>query len=334
MPQVLFLFLDGVGLGEPDPNKNPFMAANLPALSGILDGRPLILETAPFESDRVSLLALDACLGTPGSPQSASGQAALLTGRNVPAEIGEHYGPKPNPAIIEILHEETIFSLIRDQGGRSALLNAYPPRYFEAIESGRRLYSSIPMAVAAAGIPLMTATDLQKGRAMSVDFTGEGWAAQPGFPPAPVYTSGEAAVLLSNLSSQYDLAWFDFWPSDYAGHKGSMEDAIELLERFDDLFGHLIEAWADRDALILLTSDHGNLEDLDVRGHTRNPVPALLIGPPELRRSFTSDLHNLTDVAPAIFRTIYPNGRESSSQENPMLDPDGLVSEGEATDEQ
>jgi hypothetical protein len=190
------------------------------------------------------------------------------------------------------------------------------------------------MAVAAAGIPLMTATDLQEGRAMSVDFTGEGWAAQPGFPPAPVYTSEEAAVLLSKLSAQYDLAWFDFWPSDYAGHKGSMEDAIDLLERFDGLFGHLIEAWADREALILLTSDHGNLEDLNVRGHTLNPVPALLIGPPELRRSFTSNLHNLTDVAPAIFRTIYPNGRESTNHENPMLDSDGVAPENEAADEQ
>lgn len=333
MPAVLFLFLDGIGLGEPDPNKNPFVAAHLPSLRGALNGQPLVLETAPFESDRVSLLALDACLGTPGSPQSASGQAALLTGRNVPAEIGEHYGPKPNPAIIEILNEHTIFSQIRDQGGRAALLNAYPPRYFEAIESGRRLYSSIPMALAAAGFPLMTATDLQKGRAMSVDFTGEGWAAQPSFPPAPVYTSKEAAVLLSTLSAQYDLAWFDFWPSDYAGHKGSMEEAIELLERFDELFGHLLEVWADREALILLTSDHGNLEDLEVRGHTLNPVPALLIGPSELRRSFTSNLHNLTDVAPAIFRTIYPNGQVSDLQQTHAPDLDEIPPESEGGDE-
>ena len=51
-----------------------------------------------MKAKQVSLLALDAGLGVEGLPQSATGQAVLLTGVNIPAELGYHYGPKPNPA--------------------------------------------------------------------------------------------------------------------------------------------------------------------------------------------------------------------------------------------
>jgi len=56
--------------------------------------------------------------------------------------------------------------------------------------------------------------------------------------------------------------------------------------------------------LLLITSDHGNLEDLSTHHHTLNPAPALLVGAPEMRRSFTQGLKDLTDVAPAILRLL------------------------------
>ena len=102
-PRLLFLFLDGVGLGENDPTINPLAGAEMPNLRALLGGQPLVASAAPFESQRATLLPLDACLGVPGTPQSATGQATLLTGRNVPAEIGYHYGPKPNPAVAAYL---------------------------------------------------------------------------------------------------------------------------------------------------------------------------------------------------------------------------------------
>ncbi len=304
MTRVLFLFIDGIGLGPNNPGHNPFAAAEMPNLEGILDGRTITAESVPYNGAQATLLGVDACLGIEGAPQSASGQAALLSGRNVPEEIGHHYGPKPNPPIASIIRESNIFITVTEQGGKAALLNAYPPRYFEAINSGLRLYSAIPLAVTAAGIDLMTAKDLQEGNAMSVDFTGEGWVAQPDFPPAPVYESHEAGLILAQISKKYDLAWFDFWPSDIAGHKGSMADATNLLAAFDAMLGGLLKAWKDREDLIVLTSDHGNLENLSLRGHTRNPVPALLVGPTDAREQFSKDLKDLTDFSPAILAAI------------------------------
>jgi phosphopentomutase len=83
--------------------------------------------------------------------------------------------------------------------------------------------------------------------------------------------------------------------------------AVDLLHTFDGVLGGLVEDWSGRQDLILLTSDHGNLEDLGVRGHTGNPVPALLIGPAPLRQDFASGLHDLTHIASAVMRLLYPS---------------------------
>ena len=217
---MLFLFLDGVGLGKDDPERNPFAAADMLNLVDLLEGRRLVEESAPLEGKQATLLAVDARLGMEGAPQSATGQAALLTGENVPAQVGEHYGPKPNPAVAEIVKRDNIFKQVLERGGSAALLNGYPPRYFEAIESGVRLYSSIPLAATSAGLELMTVEDMQIGNAFSADFTGAGWSEQPGFPSIPIYDPPEAGRKLAQAAKKYELAWFDFWPSDFAGHRG------------------------------------------------------------------------------------------------------------------
>ncbi len=305
MSRVLVLLLDGVGLGSDDPDHNPFAAAHLPTLDTLLDGRRLLASSAPHKGERASLLAVDVCLDVDGTPQSATGQATILTGRNIPAVIGGHYGPKPNRAISEILLENNLFIEVTRRGGSAALLNAYPPRYFQSIHSGRRLYSAIPLAVTIAGLDLMTAEDLQTNHALSADFTGVGWVAQPGLPPVPIYTPEEAGIRLAHLSLKYHLSWFDFWPTDYAGHRGTLAQAVTLLESFDAVLGGLVKAWGSRQDLIVLISDHGNLEDLAHRGHTLNPVPAILIGPKEIRCHFASGLDDLTSFAPAVLRAIF-----------------------------
>ena len=300
--KFLFLFLDGVGLGDDNPNINPFARVEMPSLQGLLAGQRLLGVTPAREYERATLLGLDACLGVEGLPQSATGQATLLTGINVPAAINKHYGPKPNPAVAEFLRDDNLFIRLNKIGRHSALLNAYPPSYFEAIESGRRLYAAIPLAVISAGIPLKTTEDLYAGRALSADYTGQGWRDHLDYSDTPVYTPRQAGEKLANLTKAYDLAFFEFWPSDYAGHQQDMEAACGLLETFDQVLSGLLDIWENQDGLILITSDHGNMEDLSTRRHTANPVPGLIIGSQQLRTAFTSDLSDLTGIAPAILR--------------------------------
>mgnify|MGYP001592226516 CR=1 FL=1 len=68
----------------------------------------------------------------------------------------------------------------------------------------------------------------------------------------------------------------------------------------DQVLAGLLEAWDDAAGVVLITSDHGNLEDLSTRRHTANPVPALVIGAPELRQRFTRGMRDLTDISPGI----------------------------------
>ena len=309
--KLLFLFMDGVGLGADDPRFNPLARAELPNLQALLEGRRLIAVDCPWSGPRASLFSLDATLGVAGLPQSATGQATLLTGQNIPAQIGYHYGPKPNAAVAGYLRNGNLFSMLEKQALKTGLINAYPPRYFETINSGYRLYSAIPLAAASAGLELKTADDLFAGRALAVDFTAQGWHDHLGLTDIPILDPVQAGENLARLAQTYDFAMFDYWPSDYAGHHQDMAEALHLLETFDRVLGGLLAAWNDQEGLILITSDHGNLEDLSTRRHTANPAPALIIGAPALRTAFAGEvasprLHNLTDIAPAILGFVGP----------------------------
>ncbi|MBM3144391.1 MAG: metalloenzyme domain-containing protein [Chloroflexi bacterium] len=302
--KFLFFFMDGIGLGQDDRRRNPFAQAEMPNLSALLGGERLIglPPGVVLESERATLLPLDACLGVAGLPQSASGQAALLTGVNAPAILGEHFGPKPNPAIAEILANGNLFETLKEKGRRVALLNAYPQAYFTEINSGQRLPGAVAMAALESGLPLMNADDLFAGRALSADFTGKGWRERLGYHDTPLLSFNQAGARLAELTRNYDFALFEFWVSDVLGHRKDMHEACLWLKRFDQVLGGLLDAWNDDEGLILIASDHGNLEDLGTRRHTDNPVPALVIGAPDLRHSFSERLGNLTDIMPAILR--------------------------------
>lgn len=301
---VLLIFLDGIGLGVDDPQVNPMAAAPMPILTALLGGRRLVQGTAPLVTERLTLLSLDATLGVQGLPQSATGQAVLLTGENVPAQLGYHYGPKPNPEVAAFVRYGNLFGRLKAAGKRVDFLNAYPPRYFDGIESGRRIYSAIPMAAVSAGVTLKTSQDLVDGQAVSADFTGQGWRDYLNFPHSPVISPREAGLTLARLAQERHFSFFEYWLSDFAGHHQDTTEALAVLTVLDGVLGGLMEAWDDEHGLLVVTSDHGNMEDLGTRRHTANPVPGLLVGSPENRRLIARDLHDLTGIAPAIIEFL------------------------------
>jgi hypothetical protein len=303
--KLLFIFMDGVGLGSDDPQTNPFARAHMPALESLLDGRRLLASTAPFDGKRASLRAIDARLGVDGLPQSATGQSVLLTGLNVPALLGYHYGPKPNRAVAEIVSNGNLFALARRSGLQVDFLNAYPPGYFAAIQSGRRMYAAIALAASSAGLRLHGLDDMRSGRALPADLTGVGLRERLGLTDISDLSAEDAGRRLARLGLAHDFSLFEYWLTDYAGHGQDMDAAVTLLETFDAALGGLLEDWDDSQGLVLVTSDHGNLEDLTTRRHTFNPVPALLIGAEPARLEFARKLHALIDVQPGICETLF-----------------------------
>ncbi len=291
-------FMDGVGLGTAEPEINPFVTAELPYLTQLLGDNWFVQGNGRIITECVSFIPTDANLDMPDRPQSATGQATILTGRNVPQLIGEHYGPKPNQPVRDVLLQGTLFSDVLQAGGTAALLTPYPQGYFDGINSGKRLYSSVPFAATSAGLSLMTAEDLQNSRAVSPGFTGQGWHDHLGYTDIPLLTLNEAGQQIAQLASHYTFSFFEHWPSDRAGHRGPLDTARAHLEMIDTAVAGLVEAWDDCSGLLIITSDHGNIENKSHRQHTRNPVPTLLVGPNHAQ--LAEQIHNLADIAPVV----------------------------------
>ncbi|MFW5696211.1 MAG: hypothetical protein ACOCXR_00335 [Phototrophicaceae bacterium] len=296
---VLLIFLDGVGLGDDNPAINPFAAAHLPTLEALSGGQPWTRQARRYNGSRSLFIPTDPRMNVPGRPQSGTGQASIVTGRNVPQLVGEHYGPKPDAATRAIIDEGTIFSHIIDSGRSARLLEAYPPPWHAGITSGKRLPASYQQAAQSAGVPFLTGDHLRRGEALSGDFTGAGWRTQLKIDDIPELTPYQAGVRLVELSRRWDFAFFPHWITDIIGHRGPMTDAITLLETIDGVMRGVFDTWDDAEGLAVLTSDHGNLEDLSHRHHTENDVPTLVIGG---ARDVFADLHDLAGIAPRIER--------------------------------
>src|SRR5690625_681456 len=91
--RVLFVFLDGVGLGPPNEH-NPLSLQRYPGLERLSGGQALMSEAVPVITDRHLFQPADANLDLEGLPQSGTGQASLFTGINCAHIAERHYGPK------------------------------------------------------------------------------------------------------------------------------------------------------------------------------------------------------------------------------------------------
>lgn len=273
---VIFVFLDGVGIG-PAP-QNPFLAASMPFLDSLLDSRRPNLQHPCITTDRAAAFPVDATLGVDGRPQSATGQAAIVTGRNVPGLLGEHYGPKPDSRIRQILDDGTLFSHLIRHRVSVASANAYPPPYFEGIRSGRRLLSVIPYALSGAGVALNDLAAYRRGEAVSGTITGQDWQDKLGIPDVPVHTPEAAGQLVGRRARTSSLVFFEHWITDIHGHKRMFREAVSNFARIDRFLAGLT-ATIDLDrTLVIVGSDHGNVEDCSHGRHTGNPALGLMWG--------------------------------------------------------
>ena len=299
---VLMIFLDGVGLGDDDPRFNPFAAADTPTLSTLASGHRWYRTTGRQLPPRAAFVPTDARMGVPGRPQSGSGQAAIVTGINIPMRIGEHYGPRPNALTRAIISEDNIFKQVIAMGHSAALLEAYPQEWHAAVKRGKRLLSSYQQAAYEAGVILMDESHLYKGDALSVDWTGEAWQKELGYADVPLYSPEQAGRKLVELSRRTTFAFFPHWLTDTIGHRGTVEEGVHLLTVFDGVMRGVLEAWDDTEGLVIITSDHGNLEDLSHGKHTENDVPTVIIGAGA--HDFAASIYTLADLTPQIIHYL------------------------------
>ena len=304
---VVFVFVDGVGAGTRDPDRNPLARGDF-LLSRFEDG-----SGAALPAGGRAVLA-DARLGVPGRPQSATGQTTILTGENAPRAVGRHVLGFPNAALREILRRASLFRAVAASGRRAVFANAYPVAYLRALglpaagepefELGRRRAraAATTVAYAAAGGAFLTWADARAGRGLSHDVTGH--RARAHGADVPERTPEEAADVLHGLVRAHDLTLFEFFETDEAGHARSMERAADALSRLDRLLRALLARLEPDDALVV-ASDHGNVENLAIRNHTLAPVPVLGFG---RAAGAISGVRDLTHLAPLLLHLAGAGG--------------------------
>jgi hypothetical protein len=294
---MFFLFLDGVGIGRANDPDNPFFNHPLPNLTALLGGSMLSLD-APYRSDeRCSVRPLDATLGVPGLPQSGTGQTAILTGLNAAAVVGRHFGPYPYSTLRGPLARDNIFMKLLDAGVSVSYLNAFPRQYFDHIEAHPMRASAISVAWRSTPFPLNGHSELTGGTALSADCTSAGWK-KLGYPDVEPISPEAAAARVLGLLEEKDFILYEYYFTDHAGHARSRAEAGRVLTLIDSFVGAFARGMDPRKHTLVVTSDHGNLEDLSTKKHTLNPVPFLCAG--RGHRDLSSNLSDLTDISGAV----------------------------------
>ena len=295
---VLFIFLDGVGIGSSDPDQNPFLRAHLPGLERLLGGRIPTLDEPEVAGPTGRAIPLDATLDVAGVPQSGTGQISLMTGENAALTFGRHFGPWAPVSLRPLLLGKNVLSSAVAAGHSAAFANAYPEGYIKG--PGSRFPAAPPLAADAAGLLCRHAAELATGHAVSSEIVNTGWRDRLGHGEVPQITPYEAGMNLARIATSVDFTFYAHYTTDSAGHTCDAEEAVEALERVDQFLSAVVDGLGDGDALVV-ASDHGNLEDL-TGGHTRNPVLGLLAG-----AAATTDRppSSILDVAPFLMDLLH-----------------------------
>jgi len=289
---VLLFFIDGLGLGKRADAENPLaLLENIEPLANFKD------EPAHIIYDGV-LTATDARLGVEGRPQSASGQTTILTGVNAPALLGHHKQGFPNAFLREVIKENSIFvQLKRLKIEPNVFANAYTPQFFQFVP---RWKSATTCACEAADLPFRRLPDLVGRAAVFHDFTNESLI-EKGF-DVPLFSPADAGEILADLTAKNRFTLYEHFITDKIGHDQNFEWAEQHLPQLAAFIRETLARIDLENTTVILTSDHGNIEDLSVRTHTLNDVPTIVWG--RNRNEIAARIKSLADITPAIVQSL------------------------------
>jgi 2,3-bisphosphoglycerate-independent phosphoglycerate mutase len=113
-------------------------------------------------------------------------------------------------------------------------------------------------------------------------------------------------------SGKYPFIVLNFANPDMVGHTGMLDAAVTAIESVDEAFGKLIEATRQAKGTLLITADHGNVEQMiDLQtgephtAHTTNPVPFIVADfSGSIDSKFVMSNGALADVAPTVLQLM------------------------------
>jgi hypothetical protein len=195
-----------------------------------------------------------------------------------------------------MLRESNFLSRAKEEGAVVRFANAYPEGY-PGMRSSRRV-AAVPLAAHAAGILDRNQSALAVGQAVASEIVNDGWIRHLSADLPQVSAEG-AGANLARVSRGSDLTLFAHYDTDAAGHSGELSRAAESLKRVDAFLAGILSE-IDKETLVLVVSDHGNIEDVRL-GHTKNPALGLAFGAPAAR---LEPPESLTDFAGFILNRV------------------------------
>lgn len=293
---VIFLFIDGVGVGLNTPH-NPLVGKKWQSFSWFTGKDGLHQDCDEICTDSKLYKPIDANLDTPGLPQSGTGQTSLFSGINASKIAGRHYGPYPYTKTRYLLEEKSLFHQVISKGKTPCFINAYPDLFFKKAKDKNR-WTSTTMMAKSAGTHLNGEQDVKDGKAVTAEIIQDTWRNVLKI-DIPEITIDQAAQRILDAAARCELVLYEYYLTDKAGHKKDWKYTGEIQNLLDPFILYIIQNISADDTLVI-TSDHGNLEDLSRKTHTRNPVPLFVIGDIEEFKNAKSIL----DVTPAIVNTL------------------------------
>ncbi len=270
---VIFIFLDGVGIGT-ESKENPFYLNNYESFQ-ILSGENFFDPDWEYKNSSQLYKGIDANLNVEGLPQSGTGQTTLFTGKNASKIIGRHFGPYPHSKIRPVLKEHNIFKDAIKLGKSPYFINAYPPIFFEMAKKRNR-WSCTTFMMNSNEIALNSTPEVLNEKALTAEILQNAWRERLNI-DLPKITATDAAKRLLSIVPHYDLVLFEYYLTDEAGHSQDFEAANRVLKPLDEFLLYILKNMKSTDTLVI-TSDHGNIEDLSTKSHTRNKIPLFVFG--------------------------------------------------------
>lgn len=298
---IFYMFVDGIGFGEKNPQINPFAKY---AQSVFLP----LGDPDSVGDTRIHYIRTDACLGVEGLPQSATGQTSLWTGVNGARAMGRHVTGFPTYTLKKIIAKHSILKILRQAGLKAELLNCYTPAFFQKFGKNPRFLSASSLVQLASGHPLKSLDDLRSGRGLYMDIDHQYLASvstnliadnDPVLEPRDPYLTGRA---VPTQFHDYHLAIFEYFLTDNVGHDQDWEYAEKIVGNLEAFISGFLDGMDPAEDTLIVTSDHGNFEDMSTSKHTTNPVPTLLAG--KFASPMADSIFNLTDIPRAIYSVL------------------------------
>jgi 2,3-bisphosphoglycerate-independent phosphoglycerate mutase len=176
------------------------------------------------------------------------------------------------------------------------------------------------------GLKQLRTTETEKERFVTYYMNGQQEQLYPGedriiipskgvksYDQAPEMSSYEVAdEMIKKIDEEtYDVILANICNGDMVGHTGNFEASVKACEIVDDVVGKIVTHTMARGGVVIITADHGNVEELinndtgeiDTE-HSIYPVPLMIIGKQYMNQPSMLPSGILADVAPTMLKIM------------------------------